>query len=57
MKLLGPIIVVTWWIALFGISDTLMSGWSKSRRLAVYTGFLLLSLYAIYNYPHLVERL
>lgn len=52
-----PLLVVIWWVALWGLADTLMSGWSKSRRITAYGGLLLLSLYAIYSHPPLIERL
>jgi hypothetical protein len=56
-SLAGPLLVVIWWISIWGLADILMSGWSKTRRLVTYAGLLLLSLTALYNYPHLIERL
>lgn len=57
MRLAVPLLVIFWWISIWGLTDILMSGWSKSQRIITYVGILLLSLTALYNYPHLIERL
>lgn len=57
MKLVGALLVVIWWICLWGLSDLLTETWTREERLVAYTiGALLVGMTA-FLFPTLWERL
>ncbi len=57
--LLYSFIVILWWVGIWGLSETVMSYFVKNSlvsRFAIYTGLLLVVLFAIWSEPDIIEH-
>jgi hypothetical protein len=57
MKLAGALLVVIWWICLWGLSDILTEQWTREERLIGYSAGALFVVGLTVAYPQLLERL
>jgi len=57
MKLAFALLVIVWWISVWGLADLLMEGWSREQKFWSYVGGIVLVGATVALFPHLVDRL
>ena len=57
MKLLGALLVVVWWICLWGLADLLTENWSREERVIIYSAGVIVVISIAILFPQLWDRL
>ena len=57
MKLVTALLVVIWWICLWGLSDLLTENWSREEKFVGYSGGAVLVVATTVLFPGLWDRL
>lgn len=57
MKLVFALLVIVWWISVWGLADLLMEGWSREQKFWTYVGGIVLVGATVALFPHLLDRL
>lgn len=57
MKLAFALLVIIWWISVWGLADLLMEGWSREAKFWTYAGGLTVVGVTVAAFPHLLDRL
>lgn len=57
MKLLGALLVVIWWICLWGLADLLAENWTREERLIVYSAGAMFVVAIAALFPQVWDRL
>jgi threonine/homoserine/homoserine lactone efflux protein len=57
MRLIGALLVVFWWICLWGLADILTENWTREERIIIYTAGVLFVTAVAVLFPQLWDRL
>jgi hypothetical protein len=57
MKLVIALLVVIWWICIWGISDVIMEDWTRQQKLIAYTMGAIAVIAITVFFPSLLDRL
>ena len=57
MKLIGALLVVIWWICVWGLADILTESWTREEKLVAYSAGALLIVGIAAAFPQLWDRL
>jgi hypothetical protein len=57
MKVIAVIIVVFWWIAIWGIFDILTEHKSKYEKMEIYTAIIVTIIIIIIIFPHMLDHI
>ena len=57
MKLVFALLVIVWWISIWGITDLIMEDWSREARFWTYVGGIALVGAVVTTFPQLLDRL
>ncbi len=57
MELAFALLVVVWWIAIWGLSDIATEGWTREEKLRLYVAMLLFVIAMVALFPKLIRRL
>jgi hypothetical protein len=55
MKLVYALIVIFWWIAIWGLTDELVEDMTKQNRIKVYLGIIAVIAAILYFFPHILD--
>lgn len=55
MKLLYAVIVIFWWIAIWGLTDELVEDMTKENRIKVYLGIIAVIAAILVCFPHILD--
>jgi len=56
MQLAFAVIVVLWWIAIWGLSDLLTENWSRESKAKLYIALLVFVGLVVWSFPNIVRR-
>jgi len=57
MQIAFALIVVLWWIAIWGLSDLLTADWSRESLFKYYISILILVAFIVWLFPDIIHRL
>jgi hypothetical protein len=57
MKLLFALLIVIWWISVWGLADLAMETWTRRQKATTYVAGIALTLLTLWFFPHIVDRL
>jgi hypothetical protein len=57
MKAFIALVIVLWWVAAWGLTDLIVEGWTRRRRVVFYSGLLAFVSLVFSLEPHLLDRL
>ena len=57
MKLLFALLIVVWWISVWGLADLAMENWTRKQKAMAYVGGIALTLATLWFFPHIADRL
>ncbi len=58
MKTIGfAFVAILWWIAIWGIVDTIIHTWGRGQKMASYIILLLIATGLMYSYPDAMDHL
>jgi hypothetical protein len=57
MELAFALLVVVWWIAIWGLFDMATEGWTREEKLRLYAAMLLFVIAMVAIFPKLTRRL
>jgi|GEM_PF-4332644 len=57
MQIAFALLIVVWWIALWGLSDLLVEDWTREEKLILYVSALVVVSFIIYLNPDLMKKL
>lgn len=57
MKLLFALLIVVWWISVWGLADLAMENWTRKQKAAAYVAGIALTLVTLWFFPHIADRL
>jgi hypothetical protein len=55
MKLVYALIVIFWWIAIWGLTDELIEDMTKQQRIKMYLGIIAAIAAILYFFPHILD--
>ena len=55
MKLVYALIVIFWWIAIWGLTTELISDMTKEERIKIYLGIIAFIAAILYFFPHILD--
>lgn len=57
MKLLFALLIVIWWISVWGLVDLAMENWTRKQKTVAYATGIALTLTTLWFFPHIADRL
>jgi hypothetical protein len=57
MKLLFALLIVIWWISVWGLADLAMEDWTRKQKAIAYVCGIALTLTTLWFFPHIADRL
>jgi hypothetical protein len=57
MKLFFALLIIIWWISVWGLADLIMEDWSRTQKAATYGAGIMLTLGTLWFFPHVADRL
>jgi hypothetical protein len=57
MQIAFALVVVFWWIAIWGLSDLLTETWTRDEKLCYYAAMLVIVTAVIIMFPKILSRL
>lgn len=57
MKLAFALLVIVWWISVWGLADLLMEDWTRTQKFWSYVGGIVVVGATVALFPHLLDRL
>ena len=57
MKLLFALLIIVWWISVWGLADLAMEDWTRRQKAYAYLAGIALVLGTLWFFPHIADRL
>ena len=57
MKLLFALLVIVWWISVWGLADLALENCTRTQKAMTYAGGITLTLATLWFFPHIVDRM
>lgn len=57
MKIIAVIIVIFWWIAIWGIFDVFTDHKSKDEKIKIYISIIIIIIIIMIIFPHLLDHI
>jgi hypothetical protein len=57
MQIAFALIVIFWWVAIWGLIDLMVEDWSRKQRFMLYVAMIAIILVTMWIFPDFVHRL
>jgi hypothetical protein len=57
MKLLFALLVIVWWISVWGLADLALENCTRKQKAMTYASGIALTLATLWFFPHIVDRM
>jgi hypothetical protein len=56
MQILFAVIVIFWWIAIWGLKDILVEDWSREQQIYLYVSMMSFVAIFVFLFPDIIKR-